>query len=324
MAAQNQNKHIPQKQNYQELHKEFLGIFKAVALYKHRYDVFRDFVTMSAITLRNALVMNDALEQEYLGIIKGYKKEDQLQFPKLLALLVALLEFEPRDVLGNLFEALELTSKDKGQFFTPQPISEFMAQILGEQLGQRIDQWATVARKRGVNMVDRLPLIIMSRLSGEQRKAAQTRGHPFEPRAKCDQPHALACRQRQHRGEIAYRHIRVDSTEQTVPTRDHAHGRFGPVEAHAIKNVAHAGDGTLTQLRHIDDHARPHWGLPDPHAIGEQRRRAIDILQGGVDFMARRRQMPGDFRAAHHMAAIGAKLPADQEAGQAPSVRCRP
>ena len=27
----------------------------------------------------------------------------------------------------------------------------------------------------------------------------------------------------------------------------------------------------------------------------------------GVDFMARRRQMPGDFRAAHHMAAIGAK-----------------
>ena len=118
-------------QTFEEVRKEFLVTFRGIALYKHRYDVFRDFVTMSAITLRNALVMNDELEKEYLAIIGSYQKPDQLHFPKLLALLVALLEFGPRDVLGNLFEALELTSKDKGQFFTPHPISEFMAQIVG-------------------------------------------------------------------------------------------------------------------------------------------------------------------------------------------------
>lgn len=116
---------------YEKVRKEFLSLIRNVALYKHRYDVFRDFVTMSAITLRNALIMNDTLEKEYLSIIKSYEKADQLQFPKLLALLVELLEFGPRDVLGSLFEDLELTSKDKGQFFTPQPISELMASILG-------------------------------------------------------------------------------------------------------------------------------------------------------------------------------------------------
>ena len=120
-------------QSYEEVRKEFLVTFRGIALYKHRYDVFRDFVTMAGISLRNAMVLNDALEKEYLGIIGNYQKQDQLLFPKLLALLVELLEFGPRDVLGNLFEALELNSKDKGQFFTPQPISEFMAQIVGNE-----------------------------------------------------------------------------------------------------------------------------------------------------------------------------------------------
>ena len=117
--------------SFEESRKEFLAMFRGVALYKHRYDVFRDFVTMSAISLRNAVVKDEDLEQEYLRIIASYEKDDQLQFPKLLALLVELLEHEPTDVLGGLFEMLELTSKDKGQFFTPNPISQFMSQILG-------------------------------------------------------------------------------------------------------------------------------------------------------------------------------------------------
>ena len=120
---------------YEEVFKQFLDTFKSVALYKHRYDVFRDFVTMAAITFRNAIIQNEELEQEYLQIIHSYEKDDQQKFPQLLAILVELLEFEPKDVLGTLYATLELTSKDKGQFFTPSTISEFMAQILyGEEL----------------------------------------------------------------------------------------------------------------------------------------------------------------------------------------------
>lgn len=117
--------------SYEEARKEFLVTFRGVALYKHRYDVFRDFVTMTAISLRNAVVMDEALEQEYLNLIGAYQKEDQQQFPKLLGLLVELLEHGPLDILGGLFETLELTSKDKGQFFTPNPISQLMSNILG-------------------------------------------------------------------------------------------------------------------------------------------------------------------------------------------------
>lgn len=117
--------------SYEEIRNEFLTTFRSVALYKHRYDVFRDFVTMTAISLRNAVIMDKALEQEYLNLIGAYQKTDQQQFPKLLALLVELLEFGPQDVLGGLFETLELTSKDKGQFFTPNPISQLMSNILG-------------------------------------------------------------------------------------------------------------------------------------------------------------------------------------------------
>lgn len=119
------------EKTYEELRKDFLSRFGRLAPYKHRYDVFRDFVTMVAITLRNSVMMNDELEQEYLKIIAGYQKGDQQTFPILLALVVEMLEFEPRDVLGNLYEGLELTSKNAGQFFTPKHISELMAALVG-------------------------------------------------------------------------------------------------------------------------------------------------------------------------------------------------
>jgi len=50
-----------------------------------------------------------------------------------------MLEFEPRDVLGELYQSPELSSKDKGQFFTPSHLSDTIAQMTyGEDL-ERID-----------------------------------------------------------------------------------------------------------------------------------------------------------------------------------------
>ncbi len=120
---------------YEEAYNALLKEIRSVARYKHRYDVFRDFVTMSAIALANAVRKQDDREEEYLKLISSYEKPDQLAFPKLLGLLVQALDFEPRDVLGTLFMDLELGSRDKGQFFTPFHISEFMAEIVhGEEL----------------------------------------------------------------------------------------------------------------------------------------------------------------------------------------------
>ena len=116
----------------------FLKIFRATAPHKHRYDVFRDFVTMAAISLHNTAAHDDAREQEYLALINSYDPPDRNRFTQLLGELVTILEPEPRDALGPLYMALEIASKDQGQFFTPSEVSDAMAQITFADLESRL------------------------------------------------------------------------------------------------------------------------------------------------------------------------------------------
>lgn len=133
--------------NYEESYRSFLKILNATAPYKHRYEVFRDFVTMSACSLHNTLHKEEKREAEYLKIISDYKSDDQKRFPKLLALLVQLLEDEPKDVLGQLYMELEIGNKNQGQFFTPNDVSELMARmVMGETIQQaRSQEFITIS-----------------------------------------------------------------------------------------------------------------------------------------------------------------------------------
>jgi type I restriction-modification system DNA methylase subunit len=108
---------------------DFKKTFRQLAPYKHRYEVFKDFVTMAACSLHNTVHKDDAREQEYMRIIEGYKPDDQQAFPKLMAQLVAALDEDPRDILGPLYMELEIANKDAGQFFTPPELSEMMAAL---------------------------------------------------------------------------------------------------------------------------------------------------------------------------------------------------
>lgn len=107
----------------------FLKIFQATARHKHRYDVFRDFVTMAACSLHNAALKDNDREEEYLETISAYDVADQKRFPELLGLLVDMLDAEPRDILGPLYMELELTNKNAGQFFTPAEVSDMMSRV---------------------------------------------------------------------------------------------------------------------------------------------------------------------------------------------------
>ena len=82
---------------------DFKKTFQSIAPYKHRYEVFRDFVTMAACSLHNSVFKDPVREEEYLSIIRGYKAEDQPVFCRLLGALVAALDSEPRDTLGPLY-----------------------------------------------------------------------------------------------------------------------------------------------------------------------------------------------------------------------------
>ncbi len=122
---------------------DFINLFNQIARHKHRFDVFRDFVTLSAISLHNAICKNEQLESEYLSIINGYAREDIDRFPQLLGILIELLDPEPKDVLGGLYMDLGLSSHQGGQFFSPPSISDFMAQMTYSKDLKEIDDFIT-------------------------------------------------------------------------------------------------------------------------------------------------------------------------------------
>nr|WP_202629193.1 N-6 DNA methylase [Serratia fonticola] len=117
--------------------REFVKIFKETARYHHRYEVFRDFITVSAIALENACLKSQKLEEEYFAVIARYKPEDLTRFAQLHAQIVMGLEANMCDFLGSIFMELELGSDHMGQFFTPSNLSDLMAALtIGDQLAE--------------------------------------------------------------------------------------------------------------------------------------------------------------------------------------------
>lgn len=112
-----------------QFRKDFMRLMGKIAPYHHRYDVFRDFVTMAAISLHNAVHFDQELETLYLDTIRRYKPEDQKRFPELLGLLALGLE-DPHDFLGQVFMEMDLGNAKTGQFFTPFEVSLMMAKML--------------------------------------------------------------------------------------------------------------------------------------------------------------------------------------------------
>lgn len=107
----------------------FISLFNSIARHKHRYSVFTDFVTMSAIALHNAINKNQKLEDEYLEIVARYSKEEVDKFCELLGNFIILMEPEPADILGSLYMDLEIGNLHNGQFFTPHELSLLLARM---------------------------------------------------------------------------------------------------------------------------------------------------------------------------------------------------
>ncbi len=155
--------------------KEFCALMDRFAFRYSRWQIWNDFLTLSAISLANVMPVPEKEEREkqYLSIINGYRKEDQEVFPKMLGLVVLALEEKPeQDFLGSLYHHLELHQEQKGQFFTPYHICEFMSEIQfagheKEELlqekgyisvndpacgaGAMLIAFANVAKKHGIN-----------------------------------------------------------------------------------------------------------------------------------------------------------------------------
>jgi hypothetical protein len=127
---------------------EIIKLIKETAYSHSAYQVFNDWLEMSAISISNTVdfTHREKREARYLDLIKSYDKRHQQIFPQMFAHLVEALEEKTQttgaeDVLGVIFHELELHNKYKGQFFTPQHISDMMALLTcGDEMQSAITE----------------------------------------------------------------------------------------------------------------------------------------------------------------------------------------
>ena len=118
------------------------------AAYRHSvWQVFSDFLEMSAVSISNSIdpVHREDRERRYMEIVKGYNKAEMNLFPQMLTELVKSLEQCAQeksldDILGKTFHELELHNKYKGQFFTPQSVCNMMGSITAIDAEKALEQ----------------------------------------------------------------------------------------------------------------------------------------------------------------------------------------
>lgn len=111
--------------------KEIIKQFERLAKEKDMWQVYRDFLEMTAISISNACDIEQATEREkrYADIAKTYTPEQLNEISKILALIVIEIDKEPRDILGRVFMELGLGNKWTGQVFTPLNIADLLSTI---------------------------------------------------------------------------------------------------------------------------------------------------------------------------------------------------
>lgn len=115
--------------------RNFVKCFEKLHNNYNGFTIFSDFLAISALEISNAVNPTDERKQRYTKTLNKYKDDEKKLFADMFACIVA--EMHPvagdipqyYDVLGELFGGLELHDSWKGQFFTPQPVSDVMARI---------------------------------------------------------------------------------------------------------------------------------------------------------------------------------------------------
>ncbi|MCF8708652.1 MULTISPECIES: N-6 DNA methylase [Sphingomonadaceae] len=119
------------------------NVLKLFEAHGHRHDcytLFSDCMELIAISISNSVDIRsrDHREARYLEIVGRYDRPTVEMFPRILGEITMALETAPGDVLGSIFTALEIHNKSRGQFFTPYPVCQMMAEVtLGDAQSAR-------------------------------------------------------------------------------------------------------------------------------------------------------------------------------------------
>lgn len=131
----------------QQARKEFMKAFQSLAGRWRSWDIWTDFITMTACAISNSVdqLHFDEREKTYLRIIKKYNKREQELFPKLFAYVVIALEENPeQDFLGDIYTELGLNSKEHRQYFTPYQVCRLMAEVTFAGLASEVEKKGVV------------------------------------------------------------------------------------------------------------------------------------------------------------------------------------
>lgn len=109
---------------------------------RNECQVWSDICTLFAIEIQNTLERHNKeskvwqdREELYKNIAKKYDEKQRTRIiPQMFAALV--MEYNKnfnngvlKDILGDIYMKLEISSKNNGQFFTPQSVSDLMASV---------------------------------------------------------------------------------------------------------------------------------------------------------------------------------------------------
>ena len=114
--------------------KNFLKIFNGLTGKHSRWEIWEDFVTLTAIEISNSTDKVNATERTkmYQTIISKYSAKERDGMAEMLAEVVMGMEQNPdQDFLGSLYMLCELGNDASGQFFTPYDVCRCMVEISG-------------------------------------------------------------------------------------------------------------------------------------------------------------------------------------------------
>ena len=131
--------------------KQFIKAFDRLAHHRERHDVLADFLEMAVCAIRKTTVplgpAADALEGQYMAVVKRNRPEDVRAMPQLLGITALAVQEGGCDFLGQVVGDLELLNEHMGQFFTPYDVSRMMAEMTLADAGEliRANGFITVA-----------------------------------------------------------------------------------------------------------------------------------------------------------------------------------
>lgn len=130
--------------------REICKLFESLCGTHSRWQIWQDFVMMSAIAISNKVdaAHSEKREEDYITISSKYSTDELNIFATMFASVVKGMDANPnQDFLGELYMVLELGNAHAGQFFTPYDVCAMMSKLNDNNIPELLDKrdWIAVS-----------------------------------------------------------------------------------------------------------------------------------------------------------------------------------